>query len=162
MPLFGICCFFHLLYNAASKLYDRPIGVLSRMHIVERLLGRRSEPDVDDNGSSNTPLERSIGEVVNLHPGEWVLIRVTRHDGDSMPAKGYVIAHSPRRDDVSEALPKGPAEPELPQGTPPQPYYIFHAFSPDLTDEDDDGALAGLVDLFSVEMEDEPRASKRG
>lgn len=77
-------------------------------------------------GSGAEPGEHTFDEAIALHYGEWVLMKVTAHNEYAEPARGYVLAHSPRRRDISEALGKEPLRSELPPGAPL--YYIFKAY----------------------------------
>jgi len=69
--------------------------------------------------------EVSFDEAIALYYGEWVLMKITEFDEHHVPVKGFVIAHSPKRGDVSVAL---AAEPPRVEGSPYQPYYAFNAF----------------------------------
>lgn len=69
--------------------------------------------------------ERSFDEAIALYEGEWVLMKVTAFGAYHRPERGLVIAHSPDRGAISEALRKEP--PRLPDASY-QPYYTFSAF----------------------------------
>lgn len=70
------------------------------------------------------PEARSFDEAIALYEGEWVLMKVIEFDAFYRPERGLVIAHSPDRGAVSEALRKEP--PRLPDASY-QPYYTFNA-----------------------------------
>ena len=69
--------------------------------------------------------ELSFDEAIALYYGEWVLMKITEFNEHHEPVKGFLIAHSPKRGDVSVAL---AAEPLRVEGSPYQPYYTFNAF----------------------------------
>ena len=94
---------------------------------------RSSELDAErrsTNGQSppDGPTELTVDEVIALHRDEWILMKVTGFDEDGWPKKGFVLAHSPRRDDISKALAEEPPRAEPRPGTPHEPYYVFNAF----------------------------------
>lgn len=72
--------------------------------------------------------EQTIDEIIAMHHGEWILLKVTEVDEYQDPAKGVVLAHSLRRSDISEVLRKEPPRSALPVGTPVPSYYTFNAF----------------------------------
>jgi hypothetical protein len=76
----------------------------------------------DHSNMSPPYLDRS--DAIDRYKGQWVLMRVTKFDVAGWPLHGEVLAHSPRRKKISEAL----------AGLPPQndtgaysPYYVFRA-----------------------------------
>ncbi len=110
--------------------------------------------------ASETYQELSVDEVIALYPREWVLMRVTEDDDDGFPAKGLVLAHSPRRDDISDALEREPPRAELPPDAPPRPYYIFRAF-PRIRADSNDPRYAEAVHRFVDQLRDALRARGR-
>ena len=70
----------------------------------------------------------TMDEAIAQFHGEWVLMKVAEHDEDHWPSKGYVIAHSPQRADISAALALEPPRSALPPDAPKQPYYVFLAY----------------------------------
>ena len=69
--------------------------------------------------------ERTFDEAIALYYGEWVLMKVLEFDEHFIPVRGLVIAHSPDRGAISEALKREPLrQPDAPY----QPYYTFSAF----------------------------------
>lgn len=74
------------------------------------------------------PREQTIDEVIALHHGEWVLLKVTVLNEHQEPAKGLVLAHSSRRSAITEALRKEPPRSAQPPDVPPPSYYTFNAF----------------------------------
>lgn len=66
----------------------------------------------------------AIDEVVERHPGEWILLRVTAYDERRLPSHGWIVAHAPSQTRLTEAFAKEPTRSELPPGTS---YYVFHA-----------------------------------
>lgn len=75
----------------------------------------------------SSPL-RTVEETITLHGGEWILMKVTAFDEDGWPERGLVLAHSPHRSDISEALRKEPPRSPQPPEAPYEPYYIYNAF----------------------------------
>ncbi len=57
-----------------------------------------SSPEAPHRG---TPI-LSFDEIVALHPGEWILLRVTAVEG-GWPSHGEVVAHSTSRETVTDA-----------------------------------------------------------
>jgi len=88
---------------------------------AETLAGQRAN-------AADGPVERLVDEAIALYRGQWILMKVTANDGDNMPAKGYVLAHSPRRADISKALAKEPPRSAVAGDAPSQPYYVFKAY----------------------------------
>ena len=60
------------------------------------------------------PEERSFDEAIALYYGEWVLMKVLEVDEYDIPTRGIVIAHSPDRGAISEALKREPPRPPHP------------------------------------------------
>jgi hypothetical protein len=104
-------------------------------------------------------------------------MRLTGHDDGGMPATGHILAHSPDRGAISDALEKQPLRPKTQSGEPWHPYYIFCASSCDpekfgMDSADIDAleellesagvdALGGFVDLFSFTLWTDPHAVER-
>ena len=68
----------------------------------------------------------TVEEIADRYEGEWVLMRVTEYDEEGWPAKGLLLAHSPRQQDINLALEQrsdGEASPDQ----APIPYYSFIA-----------------------------------
>jgi hypothetical protein len=68
----------------------------------------------------------TVEEIADRYEGEWVLMRVTEYDEEGWPAKGLLLAHSPRQQDINLALEQrsdGEASPDQ----APIPYYAFMA-----------------------------------
>ena len=91
-----------------------------------------AQPHVDaqNKPSADSPAdaerqEIAFDEAIARYYGEWVLMKITEFNEHHEPVKGYLIAHSPRRGDLSEAL---KTEPPKVKGSPYQPYYPFKAF----------------------------------
>lgn len=75
-----------------------------------------------------------MAEVADLHPDQWILMRVTAQTEDRMPARGLILAHSPSRGIISEAVAEHmPAR----ESESHQPLYVFRASSRTPIDEDD-------------------------
>jgi hypothetical protein len=55
-------------------------------------------------------------------------MKVTEYDEDHWPSQGYVTAHSPDRDAISEALALEPPRGMLPPDAPRLRFYIFLAY----------------------------------
>jgi hypothetical protein len=70
----------------------------------------------------------TMNEAIARFHGEWVLMKVTEYDADHWPSKGYVIAHSPKREGISEALALEPPRGLLPPDAPRLRYYVFLAY----------------------------------
>jgi hypothetical protein len=70
----------------------------------------------------------SVNEAIARFRGEWVLMKVTEYDEDHWPSRGYVIAHSPEREGISEALRHEPPRGTLPPEAPRLMYYVFLAY----------------------------------
>lgn len=77
---------------------------------------------------ADPPVERTVEETIVLHRGEWILMKVIGFDEDGWPERGLLLAHSPRRGDISEALRQEPPRSERPPDAPYEPYYVFNAF----------------------------------
>ena len=71
-------------------------------------------------------VEEEYDRVIARHYGEWVLYQVTEWDETERPVLGYLIAHSPSRAAISEALAKEPLRSKAPDA-PYRPYYTFFA-----------------------------------
>jgi hypothetical protein len=71
-------------------------------------------------------VEEEYDRVIARHYGEWVLYQVTEWDENWRPVLGYLIAHSPSRAAISEALRKEPLRSKSPDA-PFRPYYTFFA-----------------------------------
>ena len=74
------------------------------------------------------PPEMTIDEVAELYPWQWALMRVTGLNEHKHPWRGYILAVSPNREDMSDALAREPRPSQLPPGTPPAEHYIFQAY----------------------------------
>ena len=74
------------------------------------------------------PVERTVEETIALYRDEWILMKVLGFDKDGWPERGLVVAHSPRRGDISKALAKEPPRSERAPDAPYEPYYIYNAF----------------------------------
>lgn len=101
---------------------------LDRTPPANRTVTDRPTASVDDLAAPNGPPELSVEEVIACHRDEWILMRVTGFDEDGWPERGYLLAHSPRRGDVSEALAGDPLRSDATADAPNQPTYIFNAF----------------------------------
>lgn len=65
----------------------------------------------------------SIKEVTALHPGEWVLMKVTDFDQNKLPSRGHIIAHwTAYNRNISVSLSK-----MLSSKEPGARYYLFSA-----------------------------------
>ena len=98
----------------------------------------------DDDSGSVKREECSFDEAIARYEGEWVLFKITEFGEYQDPERGIVIAHSPDRGAISEALAK---EPPRQPGGPYQPYYTFNAFfrlRPDETEEEAAVRVAAL------------------
>ncbi len=91
-------------------------------------LVEQSQPVDASGNTADGPSERTVDETIALHRDEWILMKVTGFDEDGWPEKGFVLAHSPRRSDISDALAKEPPRTERAPDAPYQPYYVFNAF----------------------------------
>ena len=69
-------------------------------------------------------IEEEYDYVIARCYKEWVLYQVTEWDETWRPVRGYLIAHSPSRKAISDALRK---EPVRTKDMPYQPYYSFFA-----------------------------------
>ena len=69
----------------------------------------------------------SVNEAIARFRGEWVLMKVTEYDEDHWPSRGYVIAHSPDREEINAAIPLRSQEVISPEA-PRQPHYVFLAY----------------------------------
>ena len=78
----------------------------------------------DQNGA--TRFEEEYDRVIARYYGEWVLYQITKWDDTHRPELGYLIAHSPSRAAISEALAKEPLRSKAPDA-PYRPYYTFFA-----------------------------------
>jgi hypothetical protein len=88
---------------------------------------RATTPSAPAN-AGGSPVERTVEETIKLHRGEWILMKVTGFDEDGWPERGFVLAHSPRRGDISKALRKEPPRADRGPDAPYEPYYVFRAF----------------------------------
>jgi hypothetical protein len=95
--------------------------------------------------------EYTCDEAIARFYGEWILMKVTGFDEYHEPARGYVITHSPRRRDISDALGQEPPRSELPPGSPP--YYIFKAFPSVHVDESYEAAAARFAQERAAAMD---------
>ena len=82
----------------------------------------------EDQVGLNGALRLTVDETIARYRGDWILMKVTGFDEDGWPGQGYVLAHSPRRGDISKALTKEPPRAERSPDAPYDPYYIFKAF----------------------------------
>jgi hypothetical protein len=48
--------------------------------------------------------DRTLKEIEELYPDEWVLVEETAWDEAEMPARGRVIVHSPERGDLTQEI----------------------------------------------------------
>jgi hypothetical protein len=78
----------------------------------------------EQNGA--TRVEEEYDRVITRYYREWLLYQVTKWDETHRPELGYLIAHSPSRAAISEALRKEPPRSKDPDA-PYRPYYIFFA-----------------------------------
>jgi hypothetical protein len=101
--------------------------------------------------SSETNRPYSVDEVIALYPKEWILMRVTEHDDEGWPSRGYVLAHSMSRDDISDVFQREPARADMPLEVRHQPYYIFRAF-PRSKDPNDPGYIEA-AERFAAQLE---------
>lgn len=62
-----------------------------------------------------------ISDIEKLYPREWLLVGVTKQDDRGEAEKGIVIAHSDKRDEISEALENLSQE----ESRRLKPFYIF-------------------------------------
>ena len=76
------------------------------------------------NGTSR--VEEEYDRVIARYYKEWLLYQVTKWDENRRPELGYLIAHSPSRAEISEALAKEPLRSKDPDA-PYRPYYLFFA-----------------------------------
>jgi hypothetical protein len=67
-------------------------------------------PEASAGAARNEPL--SIDEVMDRYRGEWVLMRVTEHDADGWPVRGYVTVHAPKQNDMLDEMERQPTAPE--------------------------------------------------
>ena len=71
------------------------------------------------------PREMTFDEAIAMYYKEWVLFKILEFNEYHEPVRGLVIAHSPSRAAISEALAR---EPPRSPDAPYQPYYTFNAF----------------------------------
>ena len=82
----------------------------------------------DDGIAPEGPPVLTVNEIIARHRDEWILMRVTGFDAEGWPERGYLLAHSPRRGDISDALAKEPRRSDMAPDAPYQPTYVFNAF----------------------------------
>jgi hypothetical protein len=70
----------------------------------------------------------TVNEVIAQCRNEWILMKVAGFGDDGWPERGHVLAHSPRRGDISQALAAQPPRTERPADAPYRPFYVFNAF----------------------------------
>jgi hypothetical protein len=87
---------------------------------------KESTPMIDP---ANPP-EMTINEVADLYPGQWALMRVTGENEYKHPWRGHILAVSPRRADITEALAREPRPSQLPPGVRPDRHCVFQAYRP--------------------------------
>lgn len=90
----------------------------------ERIAERTEGVMTDRNARTDTPspalaAELPLDEASLLHPGEWILLRVTRVDDEGAITHGVVIHHHRQRGRISKALRR------LREQDPEAPVYIF-------------------------------------
>ena len=85
---------------------------------------RRHAKDVE----APAPPEMTVNEVAEVYPEQWILMRVTGQNEHQMPWRGHILAASPDRTRITEALAREPRPSELPAGLPPAHYYVFEAY----------------------------------
>lgn len=73
------------------------------------------------------PLVLSVEEARLRYHGEWVLMQVREYDEHANPSGGPILAHSPHRDVVSQALRARPPSALRREDPDAGPYYIFKA-----------------------------------
>jgi hypothetical protein len=78
-------------------------------------------------GAATEPPEMTVDEVVELYPGQWILMRVTGLNEHKDPWQGQILAASYDEDEITEALGREPRPSSLPTGTRPPLHYIFQA-----------------------------------
>ena len=93
----------------------------------------------------------TMDEVIAAWEGEWVLMRVLAFDLTGWPYYGEVVAHSPSRAAISEAL-AGEPRPSPPGATP---YYIFKANPRTRSGPEYEAAMARLVEQIREVLRDE-------
>lgn len=74
-----------------------------------------------DNPSSGPPVEQTIDDVIVRYYGEWILMQLTGFDAYHHPERGYLLAHSPDRREISRVFAMQP--PRAPDA-PYRPYYL--------------------------------------
>ena len=72
--------------------------------------------------------ELTVDEVTEIYRDEWILMKVSAFDERNFPWKGCILAHSPRRGDITAALSKEPPRTKRPPDARNQLYYVFRAF----------------------------------
>jgi hypothetical protein len=80
--------------------------------------GPKTTPDV---GQTDTI---SIDEFVERYRGEWILMRVTKDDGDGWPERGYLLERAPGQKEIIAALERWV---HLANDGNPWPFYTFLA-----------------------------------
>ncbi|MGH2534181.1 MAG: hypothetical protein ACRDJW_18085 [Thermomicrobiales bacterium] len=100
--------------------------------------------------STLEPQEQTFDEAIARYYGEWVLMKVTVFNQYTEPVRGFVLAYSPSRRDISEVLKKQPARSELPPESPYQPYYTFKAFPRTHVGETYEQAVARFAEQRAV------------
>jgi hypothetical protein len=89
---------------------------------------RTSAPRVDSVNTATEPPEMTVNEVAEAYPEQWVLMRVTRENEYRAPWRGHILAVSPERKRISEALGREPKPSSLPPDEPRPLYYVFQAY----------------------------------
>ena len=62
----------------------------------------------------------TIEEIERWYPDEWVLVEETAWDETEMPVRGRVLAHTPNRDELTQAIR------QLSQRRPGIPLFSFY------------------------------------
>ena len=69
----------------------------------------------------------SIEDAIARYRDEWVLMYVVEWDEHHLPQSGHVLAHSPKRDDLTAVLAKQPPPSWVPSSGVKGTYYPFYA-----------------------------------
>lgn len=74
------------------------------------------------------PRAMTFDEAIAMYYKEWILFKILEFNEYHEPVRGLVLAHSPSREAISDALAREPPRSALPPDAPYQPYYTFNAF----------------------------------
>ncbi|HEY7033378.1 MAG TPA: hypothetical protein VH482_18705 [Thermomicrobiales bacterium] len=121
--------------DVVTRAVWEELVVLSGEALPSRPIDSPIEPDRD----------YTVDEVIALCRDQWILMRVTGFDDRHRPERGFVLAHSFRRAEISRALAQEPPPAAAASDAPRPMYAIFRAFPRVQPGTEGDHAFADLI-----------------